>query len=349
MPIVLAKVPYGSRLYGTFDEKSDWDWKQIVIPSKLDLLMGKPVKNVFYCSSSDKIKNTSDDTDVEFVPIHTLCKDFFAGQTYAIEVVFGILQQDKIPGIIVYDPLMVQIAQELVDNFLTANIQAMVGYAFHQSQLYSDKGDRLAKLHEFRDYVQYLLAQNVTTVEDKLVVAMNHPNDMIERFATMLDGQMMYKETTLDHNQIPQLNYNLLGKRYPENITIAEALTRVNLTIGKYGARANAAMEAKGKDWKAISHAVRITQEALSVLNNKYVTLPLDPESVDFLKKIKYGEVDWAVVQTLLVDNIDQIAIDQRTSTLPVADEELKKEFDRWFKRTICTLYMEPHPNELSN
>lgn len=341
MATKLATVPYGSRLYGTFDEKSDWDWKHIILPDFEDMLIGVPVKNVFYCSSSDKVKNTSDDTDTEMVPIHTLCKDFFAGQTYAIEVVFGILQRHKIPGLLIHDDLIIEIAEALATRFLTANIQAMVGYAFHQSQLYSDKGDRLGKLHEFKAYLDWLLEQGVATAESKLLVAMDHPIDMIERFVDLKDGQMLYEEDTFDHHQIKQRNYNLLGKRYPENITMAEAVTRVTKTINKYGARANAAMVAEGKDWKAISHAVRITEEALAVLNRHYVTLPLDPVMVDFLKTIKYGQMDWALVQELLVDNIDQIAVDQRSSKLPVADETLKEEFDLWFRTTIYKLYMD--------
>lgn len=341
MATKLATVPYGSRLYGTFDEKSDWDWKHIVLPDFEDMLIGAPVKNVFYCSSSDKVKNTSDDTDTEIIPIHTLCKDFFAGQTYAIEVVFGILQRSKIAGLVVYDDRIINIAESLVDRFLTANIQAMVGYAYHQSQLYSDKGDRLAKLHEFHALIGKAIEMGAVTDDDKLSVVMDLIFDDAHATMNIIDGQMLFMEDTFDHNQIKQRNFNLLGKRYPENITILEAGKRVRSTISKYGARANAAMVAEGKDWKAISHAVRITQEALDVLNRQYVVLPFKQSDVEFLKAIKYGNVEWAEVQKILVDNIDQIALDQKTSTLPVANDTLKEEFDLWFRTTIYKLYMD--------
>lgn len=339
MTTLLATVPYGSRLYGTFDGKSDWDWKHIILPDMEDMLIGAPVKNVFYCSSSDKVKNTSDDTDTEIIPVHTLCKDFFAGQTYAIEVVFGIIQRSKIPGLIVHDDRIIKIVEELASKFLTANIQAMVGYAFHQSQLYSDKGDRLAKLHEFDNVLAMLIAECSISSDDKLGLVMDLICANSHATMSIIDGQMLFMEDTVDHNQTKQRNFNLLGKRYPENITILEATKRVRSTIGKYGARANAAMAAEGKDWKAISHAVRITEEALSVLNTQYVILPLAPEQVELLLAIKYGQMEWSKVQTLLVNNIDQIAVDQRTSLLPIANDALKVVFDVWFRNTITSLY----------
>ena len=335
----LATIPYGSRLYGTSDENSDWDWKYIVLPDIGDVLTGKQIKNQFFCTSSDQVKNTSDDTDTELVPVQTFCKDFYAGQTYAIELAFAIRQHTRIDGLEIHDQRIVTIAHELTEDFLTSNINAMVGYAYHQAQLYSEKGNRLGKLMEFRDMLVQVCksADGTIGLDSKLQILI----DMFEGDPAMcgiIPDKMLYITEVESSNGMEKC-FSVLEKKYPGNITMDEAILRANKTISKYGNRANEARINEGKDWKAISHAVRITNEALSVLNTEYVTLPLPELQVAQLLAIKYGMVPWEEVQTLLVSNIDKITQDQLTSNLPVANPALAEKFAAWLKSKMLDLY----------
>lgn len=338
----LYTTPFGSRLYGTFDETSDWDWKFVVLPPLEELLIGKGVKNTFYSTSADTVKNTSEDTDTEVVPIQTFCQHFFDGQTYAIELAFGALQRDKIAGTELNDPRFLLIAEDLTSQFLTSNINAMVGYAYNQAQLYSNKGNRLDKLHQFQNYLWWLTQNGHIVPADKLLKAIEFPTYQAPGFEALFDKMLYITDAPAQHERVEKC-FSVLEKIYPENITVAEAMTRLDTTIKKYGNRAKQAMENKGHDWKAISHAVRITEQALAVLNKHYVTLPFDPTMADFLKQIKYGNHSWEDVQVLLEDNIDQITALQNTTTLPAANAELKAKFDLWLKTTMLNLYGVSH------
>lgn len=338
----LYTTPYGSRLYGTFDEKSDWDWKTIFLPDIKDVLVGSPIKNIFSSTGSDTYKNTSEDTDNELVPIQVFCKDFIAGQSYALEIAFGALQHQNIPGTKVYDVRFLGIVHHLINRFLTANVNAMVGYAYHQSQLYSEKGNRLDKLHQFDALLLWAVNKDMVDSTSKLNIIIDYvdANEALLRTEGVLDN-MLYTMTTTDTNKVESKNFSLLEKVYPGSITIGEAFQRVKTTINKYGKRANQAMINEGKDWKAISHAVRITQHALSILNTHYITLPLVDSNAKQLKDIKHGLVDWEVVQEVLISNIDAITASQLNTSLPTLTPELKQEFDIWLKNTIYNLYME--------
>lgn len=332
----LYTTPYGSRLYGTNDENSDYDWKTIIMPDLADLLVGVPIKNQFFSTANEKVKNTSEDTDTELVPIQVFCKDFFAGQTYAIEIAFGALQRINIEGVEVHDERFLSIVTTLTKYFLTANINAMVGYAYHQSQLYSAKGDRLDKLHTFRDYLVSSGNDLGLVLDDKLGKILDVVD--VEKHPNLFDKLLSVTKSPNPDGSF-QRCFNILEKLYPEGISIAEAIRRVDLTINKYGARANAAMVNEGKDWKAISHAVRITEEALSILNDHYLTMPLEQEKVDLFKSIKYGTIEWNTVQAMLISNIDEIEAAQLRCKLPIATDDLKAEFDAWLKATMMDLY----------
>jgi hypothetical protein len=332
---VLLTMPFGSRLYGTFDENSDWDWKKLVLPEIEDLLVGVPIKNKFFSSASDTVKNTSDDTDTEIIHLQTFARDVLAGQTYALEMMFAVLKGPRhIKGMELHDDRLQTFCGVLYDEFLTSNINAMVGYAYHQAELYSDKGNRLDKLHQFEALLREAMIKVPMTKESKLEVLIGRP----ELWEPMVD-KMFYLTEAPNPDGSVQICFNLLEKLYPEGITILEAQKRVNSHISKYGRRANQAMENKGKDWKAISHAVRVTMEAVSVLQNKWMELPFYQDEIELLKKIKYGLMPWEEVQPILVGNIDKLAVLQRDCNLPVSSPELNAKFEAWLREEMMYFY----------
>lgn len=334
---VLLTMPFGSRLYGTFDENSDWDYKKMVLPPLEDLLIGTSIKNKFFSSSDDSVKNTSEDTDTELIPIQTFARDVLEGQTYALEMLYAIMQHELVPGVIVHDDRLIDFCVQLERKFLTSNINAMVGYAHHQAQLYSDKGDRLDKLHQFKHYLEFLM-NGLLTPDSKLVNAITYCEQMKEQEPLTLD-EMLYITNTQGQHGVTERCFSLLEKQYPENITMAEALQRVETTISKYGRRANQAMENKGKDWKAISHALRVTMEAADVLRDQFILLPFTKERANLLREIKYGNVLWEGVQTMLMAQLDEVTELQKTSTLRPKTPELLEEFQMWLKQQMMTFY----------
>lgn len=332
---VLMTMPFGSRLYGTFDENSDWDWKKVILPPLDDLLVGVPIKNKFFSSSADTIKNTSDDTDTELIPIQTFARDVLEGQTYALEILYAVLQQNQVAGLEVYHPWFKTFCETLEASFVTSNINAMVGYAYHQAELYSDKGNRLEKLHQFAELLNTTTFALGISPESKLSQVIDHDRS---RWEPMVD-KMFYLTTSPNPDGSSQVCFSLLEKLYPENITIDEAKKRVETNIKKYGRRANQAMDNKGKDWKAISHALRVVYQALDVLEHKWIDLPFTAARANLLKDIKYGKVAWEEVQIKLVEGIDQITELQKVSKLPEKTEELSASFQVWLKNEMALFY----------
>lgn len=337
----LVTIPYGSRLYGTFDENSDHDWKILYLPDIEDLLVGAPIRNKFFSSASSTVKNTSEDTDTELIALQTFARDVLEGQTYALELAYGIMQCHQIKGIDVHDYRIFIFVRLLLSKFLTSNINAMVGYAYNQAQLYSAKGDRLDKLHQFKQFIVTAMVQCNLRVEDKLGLVMSYcqsPMYPADQLAVMFD-KLCSLTTTPNPDGSSQLCFNVLEKLYPEGISIDEAFRRIDLNIQKYGKRANQAMINEGKDWKAISHAVRITHEALDVLNKRHIELPFPRFLVDQLIAIKYGRVEWEIVQQQLITNIDKIKQDQLTSVLKPKTPELQQEFEEFLREEMMLFY----------
>jgi hypothetical protein len=333
----LATLPYGSRLYGTFTEQSDYDWKVITLPDIADMLAGAHLKNVFYSTSSNTVKNNAADTDLEYIPLQIFAKDFLAGQTYAIEIAFGILQRDKIPGVVIHDLDFVAFIEELVSKFLTSNVNKMVGYAYSQAQLYSDKGDRLEKLHQFLDFIKTAQQMEPPLLpEDPLSLVLTIP-----RGASIMDitDKMLYLTTITESSGRVVNCVNLLEKLYPVDISINEAITRVTNTIKKYGARANIARENDGNDWKALSHAIRICLQANDILDTHYLQFPTRPDVAHYLKKIKVGEFPRKDIQNHLVKLIDAIKDKQVACKLPTNNEELNTAFNAWLRIQLTKFY----------
>lgn len=336
----LLTIPYGSRLYGTFTETSDHDWKYIVLPPLEDLLIGIQIKNKFYSTGSDRVKNTSDDTDTEIIALQTLAKDVLEGQTYALEVCYGALQHEVIEGCVVHDDRILSFIKELLIRFLTSNINAMVGYAYNQAQIYSAKGDRLEKLHAFRDLLEYAVSMDEATEVRQITpeVKLGRIMDTPVLYRDLVD-KTFYLTETKNPDNTSQRCFSLLEKMYPEGITIAEAMQRVETNIKKYGKRANQARENEGTDWKALSHAVRIVDEAHRVLTEQWINLPYDKETVQRLLAIKHGQVERDVIQQHLITRIDELKELQEKSTLPANNAALYAEFQDWLRIKMLQFY----------
>lgn len=148
MDTILYETLFGSHLYGTNTPTSDLDIKRVVLPSLDHVLLGKPLVNkVRKTNKAKNVRNTVDDVDQEDIPLQVFIRDFVEGQTYAIELAFGIGS----PVTRSFNSEFYALVKELRTEFLTSNIKAMMGYVFNQANIYSFKGERLNCAREFRE------------------------------------------------------------------------------------------------------------------------------------------------------------------------------------------------------
>lgn len=181
----LFRVLTGSRLYGTATESSDYDYKAVCLPSLADVLLNKKLVNKKERPEgvSDSDKMLEGGTETKYLPLQVFFDDFYAGQTYALELAFAVSQGlHEVPGVngqrdnsFKYQQ---KLMQELLEKFLTGNVKKMVGYAVSQSKLYGLKTQRFETLtrlvtkveNHFKqlpgDEEDWALAMRLTKLED---------------------------------------------------------------------------------------------------------------------------------------------------------------------------------------
>lgn len=343
----LYTTEFGSRLYGTSTPTSDTDLKTVFLPPLEKLLLGKGVKNIAQSTGSDHHKNSANDIDHEYIPLQVLAKDFVAGQTYAVELVFSVLNPTH-EAKTIHDPDFVQFCEELSTKFLTSNVKAMIGYAMGQTHKYGVKGTRLASVRKFRA----VLSEAFKFMFDIELITLSVTPPNAERIKAMrlselwLPGSPGYmrlvgRVTAESDKYILNTTYegpndtrppciSVIEKLFPLEITLAEAMKRADNMLDAYGSRASEAENNNGVDWKAVSHAMRICYEVIDVLESHHLSFPFDTERVQLLLSIKRGELPWLEVSDMLSVVMDNVDVAKEQCTLPTTEEVLASGFEAW-------------------
>jgi hypothetical protein len=329
--IKLFSTQYGSRLYGTQTPSSDIDLKHVVLPDLGDLLLGKKVQNKV--KKTNNLKNTRngpDDIDEEFIPLQVFARDFVEGQTYALEIAFSV--EGKHAGQKIHDmgelssSRFLLFVRDLRAKFLTSNIKAMMGYAVNQASLYSFKGERL---NVTRELLSIIVNASLYYQEYEMTLG---------SLASIPEFAKLFNDLALQYPKyFRQDQYDIGGGRYkpcmiilektlPFTNTIVHTLTVLNALNKKYGARAEQASDSN-VDWKATMHALRIVDEGLDLLKNRKITLPFKQDYIDYLLAIKRGEVPIEIVKQELDEKLDLLKELEKTTDLPVCNQQLLEEF----------------------
>jgi hypothetical protein len=330
----LFRTLYGSMLYGTNTEESDVDIKEVYLPDLDSLLLGKAPKNSIKGPKKSKgAKNSSDDTDIEQIPLQVFAQDFMKGQTYALELASVVHSEKLFPRPAIYDDRFVEFCRELQDRFLTSNIQAMCGFAVNQAKIYSDKGDRLnAALAARALYRSFPASHRITDhAEEFNLAAQEVEHEYPEYFRVTT-----YAVDATGTAMRPCIR--LLEKTLPYTNTFATNLATVDIQVGSFGTRAKDAA-LTGSDWKAMAHAVRIVQEGIDLLSGKSLSFPYDDEYVQYLLSIRAGEHDPDEIRNKISDGVTELTKLSLSSALPKLGPELHKEFDTWLLGWLKRFY----------
>jgi hypothetical protein len=339
-PIKAYSTPFGSKLYGTQTPTSDTDIKHIIFPSYKDLLLNKKLVNIVKKTNHQEcVRNSVDDIDEEFIPIQIFARDFLKGQTYALEIAFAYFSDTNWPKD--YDTFdFYNFMYELRQKFLTSNINAMVGYVTNQANIYSNKGERLNLIREIIDMLKgYENLHHGSTLGD---IYQLHK----ESFEALKEKYPKYFEvTTYNING----NYGapvfrdcikIFGKVYAFDTEIPHLIGLLKKVEGTYGKRADSA-SIDNVDWKAMMHAIRISDEAIWLMDNNIqnIQFPYQPEYVKELLSIKHGERSIEDVRDMLDDKLELLRALEKTSTLPKLTPELETKFEAWFFEKLVVFY----------
>jgi hypothetical protein len=292
---ILVKAIAGSHLFGTNTPTSDKDFKGVFLPSAEDILLGKFDQTIHQSTNPGNTKNTKDDVDVEFYSLDKFLKMLFQGQTVAWELLFTpdemILEKHPL-----WDDLRL-----FTPQFLNKKVDAFVGYCKQQAHKYGVRGSRMNSLEEI------------------IKILDQYPKHFklgeIGRFDIEYFERLEHVEVIADKNGKELLS--VCGKKFGWDTKIDYALKPLKDYYENYGERTRLAKQNEGIDWKALSHAVRVCMQAISLLERGYIQLPMSDSNVQLLKQIKAGELPFGEVADLIEFYQDQLKVAQELSILP--------------------------------
>jgi len=348
MPEVLFSVQYGSKLYGTATPTSDTDLKSIYLPDFCEIValkkqtifkhrwdaQGQPIP--------DGISMPENGVEEEFIPLQVFLKDFFVGQTYAVEIAFAVVAG------LHYDPnnseykswkmeLCENLITEMVNRFKNKNVYSMVGFALKQTMDYVTRGDRLNKAKAMVNTINCMLDKLESVGHDRLNVRFDVDSMDVLGAPTPLDYLAENGFTvgeTKNNNKVTR-TLELNSRSYLETTAISHTLKAINKLIDAYGERTTAASTAN-VDFKSLSHAVRVYQQSIEYLETGKVTFPR--QNADFLLKIKQGLADFEEVKNLL-KSLDKDVQEKILKSNSPSSEDLQEEFSLWLNRNLPLFY----------
>lgn len=318
---ILFKAYHGSHLYGLNTEKSDTDFKGIVIPSPQEIKTNS-APNTCYDNSVQKSKNqknTATDTDSSFFTLKAFLRLCSEGQTVAVEMLFT--------------PRSLWVESSPEWEFLVANrdklIHKNMGSFFNlarkQAYKYSVKGERIEANKVVLEWA------NQFPENDRLTKHLSSLESLVSKYSHLVDTEkspLIKFVTCLGPKQEEVLHLEVSNRKNPLTVTLKHFKKGLEKVLAQYGHRALQANQMGGADFKALSHAVRVGYEALELLQTHKLTFPL-PQREEVLA-IKQGQWSFPDTERKIESLLLEIREQEKYTTLP---ESIDQEFwDQWLK-----------------
>lgn len=310
----VAKMKFGSHLYGLDTPQSDVDYKGIYIPTLKEILLCDYPKTIKQSTGGHYEKNKPGDIDDEVMALSRFVDLAVKGETMAIDML-------HCQNPIITSPIW----EELVENrkrFYTRNMSAYVGYCKRQAAKYGTKGTRLGML---KQAIEVLSKKTLKTEYPILTCWDELPTE-----------PELAEKDELDLKSPHTCYYTIFGKKYAANVTIWYLLDRLEKQYEKYGERARQAERNEGVDFKALSHAFRASFQLYYIYTNGDFEYPL-PEN-EYILAVKQGKIHAKQVLhdlEVVVGKVMSLAVQ---SNLP---EKVDKDYwDNWlvdvYQREFC-------------
>ena len=303
----------GSRLYGTNNADSDYDFKAVHLPTKRQILLGKRDMVNNTSTGSALTRNSSDDVDVESFELQRFLKLASDMQTIAVEVLFvGDRDHPERPELDLGTVTPVRgrsIWKEVVANrhkILNQNTKAFVGYCKGQAVRYSMRGSRLKTYED----VCAVLSNSYTE---------NSRVGQLRPIFEQIDGVKFVPKVQPDGSTLDYLD--VYGRQCPETLYVSKALPIYEKPVNEAGNRAKAAKDAGGMDNKALYHAVRIADEGISLFSTGKIVFPC--QNLPLLLRIRAGEVEIDEILDIFDEKIEILEGIKENSPLAKAPDRV--------------------------
>jgi len=324
----IVETRFGSVLYGTSTPASDEDFKSVFLPDAEEILLQR-IKTTLSNrrAKAESEKNVAGEEDRESFAFHRYLSLLAEGQTLALDMLFAprwaMLNEP--------DPIWC----ELVANrhrVISRSAASFVGYCRTQAAKYGIKGSRV---HAVREIVAWF---------DQAIDQHGH----LTRLRDALEGLPEFiVDQKLEHTALieidhpgraagPVLHLECCDRKVPVTNTLKDCRAVFGRVFDQYGLRSLQAERQENIDWKALSHAVRVGNEAIELLTTGFITFPL-PNAAHVLA-IKRGERPYQEVGQEIEELLERVEASQLISGLrETADTAFMDELTiRAYHRAVC-------------
>lgn len=310
----LVRILHGSHLYGTNTADSDLDYKGVHVPSGKSILM-QNVRDVIDDSVVDKDeanKNTADAVDSQSYSVQKFFQLITLGDMTATEMLFAPDNRVETDN-----KMLWAVLREQGRSLINRDVRGFVGYCRRQAAKYGIRGSRVAAVEGLRAILDQAMVEGyghvpLSFIEKEIrAYAEATPHTAIEGIAGGDKSKKMPHIVCCD-------------RKMPFTAHISKVFEVYDKIWQEYGHRARQAANNEGIDWKAISHAMRVANQAYELLTEHRITFP-SPEA-ELLTKIKLGQLSYDEVSVVLEERIAQVEAVE--STLPKkSDMELMRSY----------------------
>ncbi|NEW60933.1 hypothetical protein GSY74_06515 [Sulfurovum sp. bin170] len=310
---VVYVTKYGSKLYGTDNPNSDTDYKGIFIPNKNDVLLKKDLEHFNFNSNDENTKNSKDDIDLQLFSVYKFFNLLKKGETGAMDILFSMFREDTQ---VYNDKEFTSMMMESYKKFYNRNLHSFIGYCVGQSKVYNVRGERFNELHLFVKYFNALVKEQ----GDEKLKTMFPDVDRIFEETPFKYINYAIASISRGHSGTKQGKYiEVLGKRFLGTVTVKYFAEKITDMEEQFGNRARAS--AKGVDFKALSHAVRVINEVEELIDDEFISFPLKNRA--YVTSIKEGEESLEDVMEYLDNQLTTVQEKLEKSNLPEKSDEV--------------------------
>jgi hypothetical protein len=290
---------FGSKLYGTDNEKSDTDLKGIYIPNQEIMNLGKH----FYDRNIDSLilnsnkygKNGVDDFDVEIYSLQYFILLCTKGNVNALDLLFSFTNKSAVQFT---TDIMKELVLPNMRLFInTTNVHSFVGYCVSQSM---KNGIRSNKYNSLTTFIKYI--ENIDILKQSQITI----NEMISNMSKEDYSELIETVDFVSIGETKNIKYlSICGKKHQLTIKVSELVGRLKVQEKEYGNRTKDTLDTGNIDWKAVSHSVRVIYECKELFLDNVITFPLKER--ELIKNIKYGKVSFDEVSNIINNGILEI------------------------------------------
>jgi len=294
----IVRMEFGSTLYGTRTPTSDLDYKTVFIPPTRDIILQRVTDSINRkTKENERDKNAPDDIDEEFLSVQKYLKLLMDGQTVSLDMLFA-PNQFIIEKTFVWD-----LIKKNKDKFLSKQSAAFIGYCRQQANKYGIKGSRVAAVRGVLEVLKELDQHaKLGEFEAKWILLCE-----ITEFVEILEIPQQSGQV-LKHLQV-------CGRKLPYTVRIKDCVDILQRLFDEYGQRTLLAESNEGVDWKALSHAVRVGNQAITLFTEGEIVFPLP--YAEHLLKIKSGQLTFQEVSEEIENLLPVVEKAAAVSTLP--------------------------------